>query len=95
MTIENLFEKLEGIELKLLNQKQVLNSDEAAALLSISKSHLFKLTSANILPYSKPHGKLCYFLKSDLEKWLMSKRTAGRAEMEAEAANYIHCKHKI
>ena len=55
-------------------QSEVLTSEEAAIFLNIEKSYLYKLTSAGILPFSKPNGKMIYFSRQDLVKWALSNR---------------------
>lgn len=39
-------------------------------------------------PYSKPCGKLAFFLKSDIDEWLGSNRIASKYELESQAASY-------
>lgn len=52
-------------------QKQVLTVSEVIEFLSISKSHLYKLTSTKRIPHSK-QGKRLYFDRAALEHWLVS-----------------------
>ncbi len=70
-------------------QSEVLTSEEAAIFLNIEKSYLYKLTSAGILPFSKPNGKMIYFSKQDLIKWALSNRRTGNMELDAKAATYL------
>ena len=62
-------------ELKKLNQllseqnlmkKEILNVDEAILYLGISKSNLYKKTSAHKIPHYKPEGKIIYFKRNEL-----------------------------
>jgi excisionase family DNA binding protein len=69
--LEKLREQLNRIEEKLTAQKSVLNLDEAATFLGISKSHLYKLTSTGGIPCYSPGGKKLYFNRSELEKWAL------------------------
>lgn len=69
-----------------LPAKDVLTTDEAAAYLGISKSYLYKLTCLNLIPYSKPMGKMCYFRRSELEQWALSNRQATTCELGQAAA---------
>ena len=52
-------------------EKQVLTVSEATEFLSISRSHLYKLTSTKRIPHSK-QGKRLYFDRAQLEHWLVS-----------------------
>lgn len=55
------------------NQK-LLNFVEAAKYLSLSQSHLYKLTSTKRITHYKPGGKIIYFMKSELDDWVYSKQ---------------------
>ena len=59
-----------------MNQEQhllerPLSFSEAAEYCSLSKSYLYKLTRLNKISFSKPNGKKIYFLKSDLNNYLL------------------------
>ena len=68
--------------------KEVLTSDEAAKYLGISKSYLYKLTMQRAIPHYKPMGKMCYFNRLELEKWLQSNRVATDDEITQQAQAY-------
>ena len=86
LTIE---QRLERIENLLVEQKKVLNFNETAVFLSISKSHLYKLTSGSVIPHYKPTGKRIYFNREELENWLLQYRVTTHDEIEKEASNYV------
>ncbi|MDB0603089.1 helix-turn-helix domain-containing protein [Tenacibaculum maritimum] len=81
--LENLINKHEVL------LKQVLNVNEAADYLDMSKSHLYKLTSRKEIPFYCPQGKRLYFKKDELDQWLTRNRSASLAELETRAANYL------
>ena len=66
-TIEQRIEELESL---VYATKNVLNFEEACKFLSLSKSYLYKLTSAGLIPHYKPQGKMISFEKDILEEWL-------------------------
>lgn len=68
--------------------KEVLTSDEAAKYMGVSKSYLYKLTMRQAIPHYKPMGKMCYFNRAELEKWLQSNRVATEAEINDRAQAY-------
>lgn len=68
--------------------KEVLTSDEVAAYMGISKSHLYKLTMMKEIPHYKPTGKLCYFNRKEVEQWLQSNRVATCTEIDQRAQDY-------
>lgn len=88
-TINELCQRLDAIEKLLLQQKAVFKPEEAANYLDISLSTLYKMTSAGILPFSKPNGKLIYFSKSSLDDWMLSKLSRSLDQTNKEAATYI------
>lgn len=68
--------------------KNVLVFDEVAVYMGVSKSHLYKLTSASLIPHYKPRGKMLYFDREELEKWLLQNRVATTDEIEERATAY-------
>lgn len=88
--MSNLLQKLDEIhhlmEEQVVLQKRILNLDEASKYLGISKSDLYKRTSSNGIPFHKPSGKLIYFLREDLENWMLSNRIESNDEITARAA---------
>ncbi len=68
---EKLLERITQLEETLYAYKNILTQKEAAMYLGISESSLYCLTSANEIPYYKPHGKLNYFRKDELDIWLL------------------------
>src|SRR4030095_16570845 len=69
--------------------KSVFTPKEAALYIGISQSTLYKLTSAGIIPFSKPNGKLIYFSRAELDKWLLSNPSNSRDEKDKQASTYI------
>lgn len=70
----NLDERLARIESLLLANKKVLTLDEACDYTGMSRSYLYRLTSSGIIPHSKPSGKLVYFEREALERWLLQNK---------------------
>ena len=85
--------RLERIENLLDEIKATANKpfdlDEAAAYLHHSKSHLYQLTSKGLIAHFKPNGKKIYFLKQDLDAYLLRNRRPAAEEVEAVAASYV------
>jgi excisionase family DNA binding protein len=62
-----ILEKPGKIELMLKEQSvQLMVFNDVCNYLNISRSHLYKLTSASLIPHYKPSGKMLYFKKSEL-----------------------------
>lgn len=62
------------IDISAISVKKILTSEEAAAYIGISQSALYKLTSNRQIPHYKPRGKMCYFNREELERWLQQNR---------------------
>lgn len=70
--------------------KNVLNFDEVMLLTGLSKSHLYKLTSANLIPYYKPNGKLMYFNRAEIEDWMQKNRNTTKSEIEEKVEKHLN-----
>ncbi len=70
-------------------EKTVMNFEDLAAYTGLSKSYLYKLTSQNILPHSKPFGKCLFFSKAEIDLFLLSNRAATVNEIDNQAANFV------
>lgn len=81
-------EQLNRIEASALSQKNVLTFDEACRFTGLSRSKLYKHTSANTVPFSKPFGKLVYFNRAELEKWMLQNPISTTEETELKAQSY-------
>ncbi|MBR9831353.1 helix-turn-helix domain-containing protein [bacterium] len=84
------FDSLEKlIKEQAIQQKEVLNFNEACQYLELSQSHLYKLTSAGNIPFYKPNGKKIYFKREELENWLLRNRSTSSDEIEQQAEDFI------
>ena len=95
----NINERLQRIEALvsslLVEQKQVLNIQEASEYLGISTSHLYKHTSNNNIPFFRPQGKRIYFKRSELDEWLLRNRNSSNFALEHKVINHIPNKGKV
>ena len=63
-TKKSIEERIEELENLIYLSKNVLSFEEASRFLNLSKSYLYKLTSAGVIPHYKPQGKMIYFEKT-------------------------------
>ncbi len=68
--------------------KEVLTLEEAATYTGLSKSCLYKLTSAKTIPHFKPNGKVVFFNREALEQWMMSNPVATVTDLNDRAQAY-------
>ncbi|SHI74351.1 helix-turn-helix transcriptional regulator [Algibacter luteus] len=76
-------------------EKTILNLIQASNFTGYSKSHLYKLTHYKKIRHYKPNGKNIFFLKEDLENFLLQgkKEAVPTEDIEALAANYLLTKN--
>ena len=89
MTNELIEKRLENIEKLLLGQKDVFTFEECCLYTGISRTYMYKLTCTNRIPYFKPHGKIIYFSKAEIDAWLMKNPVKTAEAVEQEAATYL------
>lgn len=85
-----IIERLERIEKSVLLSKNVLTFDEAVMFTGLAKSYLYKLTASGKIPHYKPSGKLIYFQREELERWMLRNPVKTADEIEQQAVNYCH-----
>ena len=73
---------------------EVLNLNQAAEYVSLSKSAIYKKTSERNIPHFKK-GKKLYFKKSESDAWLTSMKVATKDEIDQAATDYIIRKGKF
>lgn len=71
-----------------LEQKNVLNIDEACKFLNIKKGSMYRLLCEKEIPHYKPRGKNIYFKRTELEDWALQGRVKTWHEIEQEAKDY-------
>jgi len=95
--MDEVLKRLDKIEKLIAEQsiamKQVLSFEEGCEYLTLSPSHVYKLTSTNAIPHYKPNGKKIYFKRIELDEWLLRKRSSSVDEIE-QKANSLQLKNK-
>jgi len=69
-----------------LNQKEVLNFEEAVAFTGISKSTLYKLTASLGIPFYKPTPNRVFFKRTELEEWLLRNKCQTKSDIQNQIA---------
>jgi excisionase family DNA binding protein len=88
MDIIKIDQRLDKIEKLLLSRKRVLTFEEACEYTGIKSSYMYKLTSTQIIPHSKPNGKVIFFDKEKLDNWLLKNETKSKTDIENKALSY-------
>ncbi len=92
--LQEINSRLNNIEQALLSVKTVLTFDEVAAYTGLSKSYLYKLTSAGLIPHSKPNGKQLFFEKNAIDIWLLRNEVKTNDVLDKEASTYVVTKQR-
>lgn len=71
------------------SNNKVLTFEQGCQYLGYAKSYVYKLTSAGILPHSKPNNKSIFFDREKLENWMLSNPNSSRKEKEIAASTYV------
>lgn len=76
--------------------KDILNVQEAADMMGLRKSYVYKMVHENSIPfYKSAGGKRVYFKRDDLEKWMLGRRVPTQAELDLEALRYVANRPRI
>lgn len=75
-----------------INTKPILTFDETCLYMGMSKSALYKVTSSKEIPFSKPNGKMIYFKRTDVDRWLLSNMSITATELTDKVMAYTQKK---
>lgn len=64
----------------IVASKNILSAAQAAAYLGVSTSYLAQMRHRKEIPYTQPNGKMTYFIKSDLDEWMLKKPSTSDAD---------------
>ncbi len=78
--------------INMFSEKNVLTFEEGCDYLGYKKSYVYKLTSAKIIPHSKPNGKTIFFERKKLEEWMLSNPSSSLSDKKIIASTYITSK---
>jgi excisionase family DNA binding protein len=91
--MESIKKEIAEIKSILLGQEaqkiEFLTVSEAAKHLQLSESRIYKMTSNKEIPHYSPGGKKIYFLKNELNDWVLESRIAPSEDFKAIVDNYL------
>lgn len=91
--LEKQLEEITGyITMNTLMQKTTLTLTEAAVYTGLSKSYLYKKTSARQIPFYKLEGKLIFFKKDELDNWILKNRIPTQEEVSEKQLDSLTLK---
>ncbi|QIY83030.1 helix-turn-helix domain-containing protein [Chryseobacterium sp. NEB161] len=89
-TIENelILHKLNRIEKHIFGLKSILNVEELAEYTGFKKSYIYKLVHENLIPFSKPNGKVLFFERKKIDEFLLQNASKSKDEISKEALEF-------
>lgn len=82
--IASMKKQLSHIEKTLLLKKDMLDSDEAAFYLGISRNRLYKIAKMYHINHYRPTGGKLYFSRVELDNWIKTNLNNNDLEFEGE-----------
>ena len=79
----------DGVKNIIESQKEILTIEDAAALLGLSKSYIYKMTAKGNIPFYRPLGKVMYFERTVLLDWVRSHPGQTKENVAMTAAQYV------
>lgn len=92
MENELILHKLNRIEKYMVALKPILNVEELADYTGFKKSYVYKLVHENLIPFSKPNGKVLFFDRKKIDDWLLNNNYKSSDEIEREAIEFSNKK---
>lgn len=75
---KDLIPKLKKLESLYLANKKVLSFEDALEITGFKASYLYKLTSTNSIPHSKPLGGKIFFDRDEIEAWILNHKQESK-----------------
>lgn len=83
--MENLWKIISSVALGF---KKVLTFQEALIYSGLSDSQMYKLTSERAIKHYKPNGKIIFFLRMDVDDWILQNPIPTRNDLEQKANQF-------
>jgi len=88
-----LLDKINHLDEAALVKKKVFNVTNLQMYTGWSLSKIYKLTSARLIPFSKPTNGSLFFEREKIEQWLLQNPSYTEDEIEGRANTHLK-KHK-
>lgn len=82
--------KLNRIEKYIFGLKDILNVEELADYTGFKKSYIYKLVHENLIPFSKPNGKVLFFERKKIDEWLLQNAQKSKGEIQNAAIDFVY-----
>jgi len=92
--VQLLLEKIDHLDEAALVKKRVFNVSNLQMYTGWSLSKIYKLTSARLIPFSKPTNGSLFFEREKIEEWLLQNPSYGEAELEEKVNAHLSKNHR-
>lgn len=87
--MDDIMRELQEIKkILLLGSKEVLNVDDVATLLGVSKDRVYHMVSNRDIPCYKRGNRSVFFKKREIEDWMLEYKQESNEEIRAKAISY-------
>lgn len=88
-----LLEKIDHLDETALVKKKVFNVLDLQAYTGWSLSKIYKLTSAKLIPFSKPTNGSLFFEREKIEEWLLQNPSYTDDDILKRSSEFIGKRH--
>jgi predicted DNA-binding transcriptional regulator AlpA len=87
--VQLLLEKIDHLDEAALVKKKVFNVNNLKMYTGWSLSKIYKLTSARLIPFSKPTNGSLFFEREKIEQWLLQNPSYTEEEIKAKTDTHL------
>lgn len=89
-----LLEKIDHLDEAALVRKKVFNVSNLQMYTGWSLSKIYKLTSARLIPFSKPTNGSLFFEREKIEEWLLQNPSYTEDDIEERVSAHLRKNHR-
>jgi len=92
--VQLLLEKIDHLDEAALVKKKVFNVSNLQMYTGWSLSKIYKLTSARLIPFSKPTNGSLFFEREKIEEWLLQNPSYTEDDIEEKVNAHFRKHHR-
>lgn len=92
--VQLLLEKIDHLDEAALVKKKVFNVSNLQMYTGWSLSKIYKLTSARLIPFSKPTNGSLFFEREKIEEWLLQNPSYAEDDVEEKVNAHLRKHHR-
>lgn len=92
--VQLLLEKIDHLDEAALVKKKVFNVANLQMYTGWSLSKIYKLTSARLIPFSKPTNGSLFFEREKIEQWLLQNPSYSENDIKEKVNKHLRKHHR-